>query len=213
LSSSSQKEDDTKIRLIFTGHSLGGATAQLCAVQYYNYQQEQKKQQQQQGITTSNNVKDAVLQVLPHLSGIITFGGPRIVNNGLANYWNKRLLLYNDDTRTCTSYNDNDTDNINNSMNIIIRNYIHLKDPIIKQNGPLWDQLGFGRIGYDILCEYNQPIVYNNNNNNNNNSPDNSPDNDDDDDDDDLPLRVPVVAWNILDHCQYLGIYVGPRLF
>ena len=201
-SSSQKKEDTTKIRLIFTGHSLGGATAQLCAIQYYNYQQK-LKQQQQQGITSSNNVDTVQVQVLPPLSGIITFGGPRIVNNELANYWNKQLLLYNHDTAACTSSNDND----NNSMNIIIRNYIHLKDTIIKQNGPLWDQLGFGRIGKDIICEYNQPIVYNNNDNNNNNSNSNN----NDDDDDDLPL--PVLAWNILDHCQYLGIYVGPRLF
>ena len=204
-SSYQKKEDTTKIRLIFTGHSLGGATAQLCAIQYYNYQQK-LKQQQQQGITSSNSVDTVQVQVLPPLSGIITFGGPRIVNNELANYWNKQLLLYNHDTAACTSSsNDNDNININNSMNIIIRNYIHLKDTIIKQNGPLWDQLGFGRIGEDIICEYNQPIVYNNNNNNNNNNHNN------DDDDDDLPL--PVVAWNILDHCQYLGIYVGPRLF
>ena len=160
-SSSQKKEDTTKIRLIFTGHSLGGATAQLCAIQYYNYQQK-LKQQQQQGITSSNNVDTVQVQVLPPLSGIITFGGPRIVNNELANYWNKQLSLYNHDTAACTSSsNDNDNININNSMNIIIRNYIHLKDTIIKQNGPLWDQLGFGRIGEDIICEYNQPIVYN----------------------------------------------------
>ncbi|OEU15065.1 alpha/beta-hydrolase [Fragilariopsis cylindrus CCMP1102] len=197
-------KDTTKIRLVFTGHSLGGATAQLCAIQYYNYQQK-LKQQQQQGITSNNDVDTVQVQVLPPLSGIITFGGPRIVNNELANYWNKLLLLYNHDTAACTSSNDNDNININNSMNIIIRNYIHLKDTIIKQNGPLWDQLGFGRIGEDIICEYNQPIVYNNNSYNNNSK------NNNDDDDDDLPLAV--VAWNILDHCQYLGIYVGPRLF
>jgi len=170
-----------KIRLIFTGHSLGGATAQLCGIQYNQKDKNQNK---------ASSVP---------LTGIITFGGPRIVNTAFANYVNKKQFnLPNNDDDNDSSNNKNEPNSDNkkydgSTTTTTIRNYVHNKDPILRQNGPLWDKLGFGLIGQEVLCEHDQPIVYDDKKNQDKN----------------LPLPI---AWNILDHCQYLGIYVGPRL-
>eukprot|EP00751_Fragilariopsis_kerguelensis_P042680 CAMPEP_0171009348 /NCGR_PEP_ID=MMETSP0736-20130129/21240_1 /TAXON_ID=186038 /ORGANISM="Fragilariopsis kerguelensis, Strain L26-C5" /LENGTH=268 /DNA_ID=CAMNT_0011440889 /DNA_START=516 /DNA_END=1323 /DNA_ORIENTATION=+ len=45
------------------------------------------------------------------------------------------------------------------------------KDPILRQNGPLWDKLGFGLIGQEVLCEHDQPIVYDDKKNQDKNLP------------------------------------------
>jgi len=136
--------------IIFTGHSLGSANAQLCATKY---------------ATNCNN--DSIL-----LGGAITFGGPRLVNRALAEYWNNEVL-----------------------GSAIVQNYVHTKDPILRQNGPLWDSLGFGILGTEIPCEPYEPVAYQSESSKREH--------------DARPLPL---AWNILDHCNYLGTFVGPRL-
>ena len=141
------------VELVFTGHSLGSATALLCAVQY-------TLQQQQQSSSSSSSM-------MPTVSSIITFGGPRLVNEQLATYWMKK----------CFSYSK-------------IINFIHSKDPILQQNQPLWDTLNFSIVGKEMVCEPTKPIIY----------PTQS------------KLDTSVMAVNFYNHCQYLGIFVGPRL-
>lgn len=106
------------------------------------------------------------------LSAVLTFGGPRLVNRALSDDWNQSLF-----------------------SSPVVRNYVHWRDPILRQNGPLWDSLGFGILGTEILCEHDRAIAYH--------------------DRDSAPYDEPnlPLAWNILDHCSYLGIFVGPRLF
>ena len=139
--------------IVFTGHSLGAANALLCATQYQTY-----------SLEASN---------FPTLNGVITFGGPRLVNSPLAEHWNDSLFA------SCK-----------------VQNYVHAKDPILRQNGPLWDSLGFGIVGTEIPCEPFEATAYV------------TAQQRQEYDAKDLP-----VAWNILDHCNYLGIFVGPRLF
>jgi len=133
-------DDDANKTVVFTGHSLGAATAVLCAAKY----------QHARG----------------SLAGVVTFGGPRFTNRA---HWNDGLL-----------------------ENVVVRNYVHDKDPILRQNYPLWDALGFGIVGTEIKCEAYEPVVYPDKKNG---------------EDGNLPI-----AWNILDHCNYLGVFVGPRL-
>ena len=104
---------------------------------------------------------------MPTVSSIITFGGPRLVNEQLATYWMEE----------CFSYSK-------------IINFIHSKDPILQQNQPLWDALNFYIVGKEMVCEPTKPIIY----------PTQS------------KLDTSVMAFNFYDHCQYLGIFVGPRL-
>ena len=140
-------------RIVFTGHSLGAANALLCAT---NYQR-------------SNQNSDTN----PPLSGVVTFGGPRLVNTALAENWNTDLMA-----------------------SVVVKNYVHALDPILRQNGPLWDSLGFGIVGTEIPCEAYQPKAYH------------TQQEQEEYNKQDLPL-----AWNILDHCNYLDVFVGPRLF
>jgi predicted lipase len=137
---------DKSTRLVFTGHSLGAATALLCAVQYsLAWPQSQH----------------------PPIDSVLTFGGPRLVNDALAEYWTQRCF-----------------------SNIAVVNLIHSKDPILQQNQPLWDALGFAVVGREVLCESQTPSIY----------PSVS------------TLDKTVLAYNFWDHCMYLGTFVGPRL-
>ena len=136
--------------IVFTGHSLGSANAQLCATKY---------------ATNCNN--DSI-----PLGGAITFGVPRLVNRALADFWNNEVF-----------------------GSAIVQNYIHTKDPILRQNGPLWDSLGFGILGTEVPCEPYEAVAYQSESSKREH--------------DARPLPL---AWNILDHCNYLGTFVGPRL-
>ncbi|KAG7363725.1 lipase class 3 [Nitzschia inconspicua] len=155
-------------RLVFTGHSLGAATALLCAVQY---------SMSSSGQRNNNNNNDPKIGV----SSIITFGGPRLVNNALAQYWQQHCFRQSCDD----DYNDD-----GNGIPLII-NLIHSKDPILQQNQPLWDALGFAVVGREMVCASDQPKTFNN----------------------ETTLDKSVVAFNFWDHCMYLGTFVGPRLF
>jgi hypothetical protein len=145
---------NNNIRLVFTGHSLGAATALLCAVQYCLSR-------------TGSETYPVPARIESRIS-IVTFGGPRLVNQALADYW----------MTTCFS----------SSPPV---NFIHSKDPILQQNQPLWDALGFLLVGKEIVCEPNTAVVY----------PDKQ------------RIDKSVFVWNFLDHCPYLGVFVGPRLF
>ena len=145
-------------KIIFTGHSLGGGTAELCALHY--------------AVLRSREVGwDTEL---------VTFGGPQIGDVNFAQYYNGKLAL---------SQSNNDSSNIFHT--------VHDKDPILANNGPLWAQLGFQRSGLEISCDPYSPIIYDNGDNS-------------DGSDDQNSFAIP--PWNILDHCNYLGLYVGPRL-
>ena len=187
-----EKKKKKQIRLIFTGHSFGGAIAQLCGIQYCDHYNNNNNHHHKTTITTNTN--------LPPLSGIVTFGGPRLINNHLSKYWNEKYKINSSNKNT-------DDDSV---VLVVVRNYVHNYDPILRQNGPLWDALGFGILGEEVLCEHNQPIVYNTNTNNSNDNKISSSSTDDDTKKS-KKKNLPI-AWNILDHCYYLGIFVGPRL-
>uniref|UniRef100_A0A7S4SLZ2 Fungal lipase-type domain-containing protein n=1 Tax=Ditylum brightwellii TaxID=49249 RepID=A0A7S4SLZ2_9STRA len=127
-------------QLCFTGHSLGGATALLCAGHA--------------GASKSTKVTE-----------VVTFGGPRVGDAMFASHINEELLA------DCT-----------------IRLIIHESDPILAQNKPLWDRMGFESTGEEIICDPYRSIIY------------------------DQSDKPSVVAWNFIDHCQYLGTFVGPRI-
>lgn len=127
----------------FTGHSLGAATALLCAAQY---------------ATTNDNNK---------AYSVLTLAGPRLVNGILADHLQTTVLK--------------------NAASVI--NLIHSHDPILRQNQPLWDRLGFEVVGDERLCEKDSVRVYETG-----------------------EFKQDVVAWDFLDHCRYLGLFVGPRL-
>ena len=65
---------------------------------------------------------------------------------------------------------------------------VHDADPVLQQNRPLWDALGYVHTGRVVRCSPDSPLLYN---------------------DDDEPGSA--IAWNFADHCRYLGTYLGPR--
>jgi hypothetical protein len=69
-----------------------------------------------------------------------------------------------------------------------ILHLVHDKDPILANNKQLWDALGFENVGIEMECDPMSPLVY------------------------DKKYDEGNFAWNILDHCYYLGVFVGPRL-
>ena len=164
-----EEETGKGVRLWFTGHSLGSATAQLCAA----------KHQSRRLLCSSDS--DSGNERTNPLAGVLTFGGPRLVNRALANHWNACLFGAEGDP----------------SSSVVVTNYVHHRDPILRQNGPLWDSLGFGILGTEVLCEHDRPVAYESRDAGSSASGGAG-----------LPL-----AWNILDHCRYLGVFVGPRLF
>ena len=138
-------------KLVFTGHSLGAATALLGAVHY-----EATFGRQSWFVSPS----------------IITFGGPKLVNGVLARYLRNESLKQSD-----------------------ILHLVHSKDPVLANNQKLWKDLGFEDVGIELQCDPNEPIIYANS-------------------DGDVPKKKGFfgrLALNIMDHCNYMGVFVGPR--
>jgi hypothetical protein len=144
----------TKTEIIYTGHSLGAATALLCATHH------------QASFCTTVVV-----------SSIITFGGPRLCNSVLARYIRNEALY-----------------------NCLILHSIHTKDPILTNNQQLWNTLGYENVGIELECDPYHPRVYTTIEKEKSDAA--------------LLMTNPFnnVAWNIVDHCYYMGVYIGPRL-
>jgi hypothetical protein len=149
------KEKDKRniSQVVFTGHSLGAATALLCGVHY-------------------NAAKAASSDITTeYLPAIVTFGGPKLCNGELARHIRNEAL---------------------EGWNIL--HLVHDKDPVLANNKKLWDKLGFENVGIEMQVDPNAPTVFT-------------------DDDVRKPRAIfGNFAWNILDHCKYMGIFVGPRL-
>lgn len=70
---------------------------------------------------------------------------------------------------------------------------VHSSDPVLANNEKLWDSMGFESVGVELECDPNSPKVYS------------------------TLEKVPKkglfgnFAWNIIDHCKYMGVFVGPR--
>ena len=70
-----------------------------------------------------------------------------------------------------------------------ITHLVHKSDPILQNNGPLWTQLGFKQTGLEVWCDPYEQLLY-----------------------EEAAAAPPDgLAWNIVDHCKYLGVFVGPR--
>jgi len=102
-------------------------------------------------------------------SQITTFGGPCIGDASFAAHVNYGALANTD-----------------------ITHIVHEYDPILYNNGPLWERLGFERSGSTLQCEPHEARILTQNDNDPNGP------------------RIP--PFNIIDHCKYLGVFVGPRL-
>ena len=104
------------------------------------------------------------------ISQITTFGGPCIGDTAFVRHVNDGALANTD-----------------------IKHIVHDYDPILYNNGPLWERLGFERSGITLECDPHEAKILSKEWNDN-----------------DGGLRIP--PFNILDHCKYLGVFVGPRL-
>lgn len=157
-----QPFDDKIMDVVFTGHSLGAATALLCAVHYSASQYDK-------------DMTDAYIK-----PRIVTFGGPKLCNGSLARY------LRNGPLQGCD-----------------ILHLVHSQDPILVNNERLWRQMGFENVGIEMECDPKTPTVYCDENDEQcavNGAPPPKP-------------RLGVnVAWNIMNHCNYMGVFVGPRM-
>mmetsp|Transcript_19613 Transcript_19613/g.29488 ORF Transcript_19613/g.29488 Transcript_19613/m.29488 type:complete len:286 (+) Transcript_19613:306-1163(+) len=74
-----------------------------------------------------------------------------------------------------------------------IINLVHDKDPVLANNQKLWDALGFENVGVELQCDPKSPSVYT----------------------EEKPKESSMFgnfAWNFVDHCNYMGVFVGPRL-
>jgi hypothetical protein len=142
--------EQTSSDVIFTGHSLGAATALLCSVHY------------RASFENSN---------MTNKPKIITFGGPKLCNGILARYLRNKALEGSD-----------------------ILHLVHNKDPVLANNKKLWDSLGFENIGIELECDPKSATVFTSQK---------------------QPKKSTLFgnfAWNIVDHCNYMGVFVGPRL-
>lgn len=77
-----------------------------------------------------------------------------------------------------------------------ILHLVHSKDPVLANNKQLWDKLGFEDVGIELECDPNNPTVFGS--------------------EEDMPVKSSLFgnfAWNIVDHCKYMGVFVGPRAF
>ena len=102
-------------------------------------------------------------------SQITTFGGPCIGDASFAAHVNYGALANTD-----------------------ITHVVHDYDPILYNNGPLWERLGFERSGSTLRCDPHEARILTQNDNDSNGP------------------RIPPI--NLIDHCKYLGVFVGPRL-
>lgn len=153
---------DVEIRdVVFTGHSLGAATALLCAVHY---------------ASTRSDMGDA--WILPK---IVTFAGPKLCNGSLARYLRSGPL-----------------------EGVDILHLVHTQDPILVNNERMWNQMGFENVGIEMECDPKTPTIYC-----------------DEDDDQCAVYGAPApkpprlgmkVAWNVMNHCNYMGVFIGPRM-
>lgn len=156
-------DDDTEI--VFTGHSLGAATALLCATHY-------NASHKNQHLSSSSSSSSISPPSTPPPS-IITFGGPKLCNSILARHLRNDAL---------------------EGWNIL--HLVHSKDPVLANNQMLWEKLGFEDVGIELECDPNSPVVF-------------------DAEDGKVPEKSLFggFAWNIVDHCKYMGVFVGPRAF
>ncbi|KAL7532407.1 hypothetical protein ACHAWF_004124 [Thalassiosira exigua] len=143
--------------VIFTGHSLGAATALLCATHY-----NASFRGSQSSSSSSTN---------PPPPSVVSFGGPKLCNAILARH------LRNIALEGCT-----------------ILDVVHSRDPILANNEKLWDERGFERVGIEVECDPHRPVVRASREFGTSSS---SP--------------FGNFAWNVLDHCKYMGVFVGPR--
>lgn len=75
-----------------------------------------------------------------------------------------------------------------------ILHLVHSSDPVLVNNQKLWDSLGFENVGIELECDPHSPMVFSAG--------------------EKLPKKSPFgnFAWNIVDHCKYMGVFVGPRI-
>ena len=102
------------------------------------------------------------------VSQITTFGGPCIGDAAFVRHVNNGALSNTD-----------------------IKHVVHDYDPILFNNGPLWEKLGFERSGVTLKCDPHEARILSKER-------------------ESEVFRIP--PFNILDHCKYLGVFVGPRL-
>lgn len=72
-----------------------------------------------------------------------------------------------------------------------ILHLVHSKDPVLANNEKLWDSLGFESVGVELECDPYSPNVFGAG--------------------EKASPMFGNFAWNILDHCKYMGVFVGPR--
>ena len=152
--------------ILFTGHSLGGGTAEICALHAAS---------DLAAMTDQSSLSARGGRSATRITEVTTFGGPRIGDAGFAQCVNEGALL----------------------SGATIRHLVHGADPILANNNPLWDRLGFVRSGAEIRCDPFKPRILAAHS---------------DVDNENRDVGVSRVPWNIADHCRYLGIYLGPRL-
>jgi len=113
---------------------------------------------------------------------IVTFGGPKLCNGSLARHLRNGPLEGSD-----------------------ILHLVHSQDPVLANNQKLWNQMGFENVGIEMQCDPKNPVVY-------------CDENDEQCAADMVGAPPPRprlgvnAAWNILDHCNYMGIFIGPRM-
>lgn len=73
-----------------------------------------------------------------------------------------------------------------------VTHLVHDRDPILANNQALWDAFGFENVGVERRCDPYAPRAWESH--------------------DDENSKDSNLAWNVLDHCNYLGVFVGPRI-
>ncbi|KAL9187027.1 hypothetical protein ACHAXT_010747 [Thalassiosira profunda] len=72
-----------------------------------------------------------------------------------------------------------------------ILHLVHSKDPVLANNQGLWDRLGFESVGIELECDPHSPTLA--------------------EEGGGKQSLFGNLAWNIVDHCKYMGVFVGPR--